>query len=324
MKKIIIYALLVFVCMLSAAAAQIPLWVTDRTAQFPEQQYVSALGSGGTAQEAKDDALSQIALYFNARVSVERNAHLSMVEGGEKHRSISSDLSVTSESELPHLLFTTPFKNGKAKEWFVCAYIERSVASDFCVEKLERCMHSVQTALDPICGRSPSFADMQVLCEEEQALKSVETLLEKLILLSRQPQDDYSIKIRRLRADIEASLAEARSSATFYVAVQGDDDGTLSAVIKEILVSQGMTLSTSGRYCVSGSVAMAMSENDVGVFACPNLSLVVVDETSGKSVYSFAKQYKRWGHKTADNARARALVEVTKDIRENFRPIGEI
>ncbi len=69
---------------------------------------------------------------------------------------------------------------------------------------------------------------------------------------------------------------------------------------------------------------MAMSENDVGVFACPNLSLVVVDETSGKSVYSFAKQYKRWGHKTADNARARALVEVTKDIRENFRPIGEI
>ncbi len=322
MRKFIIYIFLVLVHSLSPIAAQnVPLWVTNRTAQFPEQHYVSALGSGGSMQEAKDDALSQIALYFNARVSVEQNAHLSMTEGGEKHRSIENGVSVKSEAEVPQCLFTTPFKNGKDGECFVCAYIERSVAADFCTAQLEQCVSSVQIALDSFSKKNPSFEDMQILSEEKHNLARPAKLLENLILLSRSTQDAHSSKIRHLRADMESSLAKARSVSTFRVAVQGDD-GTLSAVIKEILVSQGMTLSPRGRYCVSGNLSMTFSENDIGVFARPNISLNVIDEASGKSIYSFIKQYKKWGHKNADGARAKALVEVEKDIRENFRPAG--
>ena len=325
MRKFIVIASLLFAHSLSAIAAQkVPLWVTNRTAQFPDNQYVSALGSGSTMQEAKDDALSQLALYFNAQVAVEQNAHLSMTEGGEKHRSIENGVSVKSDAEVPQCSFTTPFRNEKPVEWFVCAYIERSVAADFCTAQLERCVSSVQIALNSFSKKSPSFADMQILSEEKHNLARAEKLLENLILLSRSAQDTHSAKIRRLRADMEASLAKARSVATFRVAIQGDNGGEISTAIKKILVSQGMSLSPRGRYCVSGKLSMTFSENDVGVFARPNISLNVIDEASGKSVYSFIKQYKKRGHKNADGARTKALVEVEKDIRENFRPAGEI
>lgn len=324
MKKLHPLIFLGLVYALSTMTAQtVPLWVSDRTAQFSDRQYVSALGNGNTAQEAKDDALSQIALYFNARISVERNAHLAMTEGKEKHRSIDSDVSVGSEAELPQLLFTAPFKHEKTNEWFVCAYIERSAATDFCTAQLECCLFSVQAALDTLSEKNPTFADMQILSEEKHTVARAEMLLKNLIALSRQSQNAYTVKLKKLCADMDTLLAKARSGATFHVVVKGDDSEMLSAIIQETLVSQGMTLSSHGRYCVLGNIAMALSKNNVGVFACPNVSLSVVDETSGNPVYSFARQYKKWGHKNEDGARAKALAEVEKDIREHFCPVGE-
>lgn len=325
MKKLYSLVFLAFVYALSTMTAQtVPLWVSNRTAQFSDRQYVSALGNGNTAQEAKDDALSQMALYFNARISVERNTHFVMTEGKEKHRSIDSGVSVESEAELPQVLFTAPFKYEKTDEWFVCAYIERSTATDFCTAHLERCLFSVQSALDTLSEKNPSFADMQILSEEKRNLARAEMLVKNLIALSRQSQDAYTVKLKKLHADMDALLAKARSGATFHVIVKGDDSEMLSSIIKETLVSQGMTLSPHGRYCVLGNIAMTLSTNDVGVFMRPTVSLSVVDETSGNPVYSFARQYKKWGHKNADGARAKALAEVEKDIREYFCPVGEL
>ena len=49
----------------------------------------------------------------------------------------------------------------------------------------------------------------------------------------------------------------------------------------------------------------------------------VIDRKTGETVYTYKRQYPKWGHKTKDAAKSKAIAEVEKDLRENFHPAGE-
>lgn len=79
---------LLFICTLlslTAVAQDAPLWVTDRTARFPDSRFVSALGSGQSVREAKTDAASQIAFYFNAHVQAKNETYRDSVNHKNTH-----------------------------------------------------------------------------------------------------------------------------------------------------------------------------------------------------------------------------------------------
>lgn len=322
MKSIIRIVFLALVVAWPAVAQDAPLWVLDKNACFPDVQFVSALGSGTTAQGAGDDAVSQISLHFNAHVAVERGTYFRMTEGSEKRRAAENAVSVSSDADLPALSFTAPFRSDKTGEWFVCAYIERPAAAEFYRSRLDRILASAERAVASVSGRDVSLADVGTLAAAKESLAQADGIVESLSAVSRRAQDGYDAKILRLRGEVGALLGKATRGATFRIAIQGDGSDTIATVIGEILAAQGLSVSARGRYCVSGSIALSLSENEVGVFARPSASLRVVDGQSEESVYSFVRQYAKWGHKTEAGARAKALAEVEKDLRAHFRPAG--
>lgn len=307
---------------LTATAQDAPLWVSDRTARFPDSRFVSALGSGQSVREAETDAASQIAFYFNAHVQAKNETYLDVIDGGQKRRTAQSGVSVSSDTELPQLQFTSPWQNRHTGEYVVCAYIERS-AADFCRTRLEQKLSAVQTVLDSIKGSNVSLADIQPLSEAKKNLSEADVLLENVIALSQKPQKTLAERIEALRRNTDTLLAGAKRNATVSVSIQGDDDGTLKTVLEEIAESQGAVVSERGRYRISGRLTMTFSENEVGFFARPGISLRVIDSSTQETVYTFVRQYQKWGHKSKDAAKTKAVVEVEKDLRKNFRPAGE-
>lgn len=324
MKRFIYVAFFMFVSTLSVVAQDVPLWVESRTARFPDQQFVSALGIGVTKQASRNDALSQIALYFNSHVAVEQETQFRMAEGGEKWRAAEQNVSVTADVELPQLQFTAPFKNDKTGEWYICAYIDRTAAVSFCTARLERLLVAAKNAVETVSGGGSSLEDMRRLSAARAQLDEADALVDRLVALSRRGQDQYSARVLRLRNDCDTQFDKARRSATFKISVAGDGGMSVSTTIEEVLAAQGMRSAANGRYRISGRVTMELSENEVGVFARPGISLHVVDERSGETVYSFSRQYKKLGHKDVDGARAKAITEIEKDIRASFRPGGEM
>lgn len=322
MNSIIRIVFLAFAVAWSAAAQDAPLWVLDKNACFPDAQFVSALGSGTTVQGAGDDAVSQISLYFDARVAVERGTYLRMTEGSEKRRAAESTVSVSSDAELPLLSFTAPFRSDKSGEWFVCAYIERPAAAEFYRSRLDRILAAAERTVAAASGRDVSLADVGALAAAKDSLSQADRMVESLSAISRRAQDGYDARILRLRGEVGTLLGKATRGATFRIAIQGDGGDSIATVIGEILAAQGLSVSERGRYCVSGSITLSLSENDVGVFVRPGASLRVIDGQSGESVYSFVRQYAKWGHKTESLAREKAIAEVEKDLRAHFRPAG--
>lgn len=69
MRKYVL-SVFVFLQFLSLFAASVPKWVSDVDSEFPKEKYIARLGSGNTVENARTDALGQIAGFFKSEVVV--------------------------------------------------------------------------------------------------------------------------------------------------------------------------------------------------------------------------------------------------------------
>ena len=67
MRKYVL-SVFVFLQFLSLFAASVPKWVSDVDSEFPKEKYIARLGSGNTVENARTDALGQIAGFFKSEV----------------------------------------------------------------------------------------------------------------------------------------------------------------------------------------------------------------------------------------------------------------
>jgi hypothetical protein len=54
------------------AAEPEPRWVRDKNLEYPDSRYISGLGMGKGQEEARDAALSEVALYFGTTIEVQK------------------------------------------------------------------------------------------------------------------------------------------------------------------------------------------------------------------------------------------------------------
>ena len=101
--KFLIHFFIIFSLFFNVSAQERPQWVSDRLEAFPEHLYISAVGIGSSVQEAKNDGISQLALYFNTRVQSEQRTNLYVQENESKKRTHLSQYCLTTPS-LVHFI----------------------------------------------------------------------------------------------------------------------------------------------------------------------------------------------------------------------------
>ena len=321
--KFLIHFFIIFSLFFNVSAQERPQWVSDRLEAFPEHLYISAVGIGSSVQEAKNDGISQLALYFNTRVQSEQRTNLYVQENESKKRTAQSDISVSSNVELPNLSFTSPYFNKSRSEYLICTYIDRSSAAEFYRQKLEQNLSLVQNILDRAKEKTSSLSTISSLSDGRQKLTESNEFLKNYMALSKNPKETYSVQILKFQKEIDSLFSAARKNATFLVQIKGDENETIKTILEEILESQNFIVSERSSYRISGSMNIVFSENDIALFARPSISLSIIDRKTGETVYTYKRQYPKWGHKTKDAAKSKAIAEVEKDLRENFHPAGK-
>lgn len=118
-------------CVQNVFAKKAPVWFDDRESVFPRSEYISAVGEGYTPEEARNDALKQISLFFDSQVSLasELVQEYSETEVNEFYKSASSKqvsekVKIDSVSDFFCVEFTDVLK-GK-KKYYVCAFINKN------------------------------------------------------------------------------------------------------------------------------------------------------------------------------------------------------
>ena len=302
-------------------AEEPPLWYANKNVMYPETVFISAIGSGRSAVAAKEDALTQLALYFNAHISVNTSTDYSISQQNtvvNSHRQVSGGTVVVSESDLPAVQFSEAFYNENRHNWAVCAYISKEQATEICKVNLQNGISEVQSLLSVaeslgIFGRFSAVA---------KAVDQAESLLrdgEMLCIVNPESRNSMEqvfdlIEISRRQFDT------IKQQMTFRVDVINDPTGTFTTIFQELLSSNGFIVSSqNARYTVVADIYASESENPVGVFVRPGITISISENAgTGKFLSSYSKQYPKYGHISLEGAYAKAYAEIEKDLRLHF------
>lgn len=301
------------------SASHAPVWFIDRTLAYSSLVYVSATGSGFSEAAARDDAAAQISMYFESRITVSRSSGMAVSGMGNfvsKSGYAAAETRIDSESVIPGILFTDVFwSGGKAH---VCAYVNRDECAASFSSRIESILSRAASSIQSCRSKSASPAALSVLNSVRSELLSVQPHALHLSVLEPEKGADYQRAADKLFSECAELSEKIRSRLTFSVSIEGDRDGVIANVLKEILEEAGFSCVSEKKalYSVSGKITASESQNKIGFFVRPAVLLHISGGDSG--ALSYSRQYEKYGHTAMDAAYRKAYIEVEKDLRQNF------
>ena len=276
---------------------------------------------GATLQASRENAISELILYFDSHISVNTTSELYIQEtkdSFDKRKSLSHQVSVASEGELPSLSFTDAFFDKECQEWYICAYINKDEFVKISLQEVEKGIIEVESTLARLKEYSPFLQFINL----SKILKDIETLQKRakhISVLDFENGERVYSTIINLKNSSFLQKEELKSHLTFSIHIENDFEDIISTALEEILEKEGFIRSSDAKLILRGSLKTAITKNNAGVFATPRLSVQIIDAKSGGvPVASYTKAYKKWGHMNEEGALKKACVEVEKDLRQHF------
>ena len=222
---------------------------------------------------------------------------------------------------MPLLSFTEAFFHKQSGKWYTCASINKKEAAKIYAAELQAGIKNTGLTLKSLQTASSftKFVDLSKTIKEMTALQKT---AEKLTVFDFANGKNLHSTVITLKNDCTAQRQMLKDQMKFSIRIENDYDDAVAIALQEILENEGFIYAPDGTLCLTGSIKTAITENDAGVFVTPRLSLNIIDTKNGrKSLASYAKAYKRWGHINVEGAKKKAFVEVEKDLRAHFMEI---
>jgi len=301
-----------------------PAWYLDKELQYPSRSYISAVGEGKTKADAEANAVASVSLFFNTRAEVRNEVLREFNEAVTNNTTAFSGKTYTrenavirSETEFLGIHFATPWQDAKTQQWAVLAYIDRKEAAGIYESRISANMVSINALAQDAEQEKEVFYICALLSKAMAIGNITEELVKIAVMVDSSARTQYaSIPIQI--GNIRTKYRSFRDSISFGIQASGaDNSNRIELTLRELFEQQGFVISSKNpMYQVSVKLNMNEEKGTEYFFVRPGLTVSV--ERSGKTLFSYSKNYPRVSHTTNDGAYNRAIIAVEKDLRENF------
>jgi hypothetical protein len=325
--RIMLFSLLLIVLHVGPLSAQsgAPSWYFDKGKSYPDLSFITATGEGKTRAEAETAAVAQISLYFNTSTEVRNEAirqfNQSVTNNTtdfSKKTYITESVVIKSEEEFLGVRFAAPWQDQRRGVWTALAYINREEAAQIYDSKIAANMAVINSLATDASGDAEPLYVVSLLARAQGICDLVEEYIKAAAVVDTQSTHKHkedSAKIQEIRSNYRSE----RDSLRFTVAVTSpENSGRIERKLNDLFEDSGyVTTPSGGMYTVNVKLTGNEVINDAGNFV--TLGLVVRIERAGNIIFSYSKNYDRFGHRTSmSTAYTRALYPVEEDLEENF------
>lgn len=236
-----------FICLFASpffAKTSEPDWFKNWRILYPETEYIVQRGRGDSEEQAKTDALAQIARYFQTNVNANLTTSLQSVTSGDtvsETTNIQNEVSVMSNVELFGLEYTDSYYFKKEKKWYSLAFIKRENAWIQYKPKIE----DAKSAFYAIYDAASKEEDLLLRCSMyKKAFVSGQDFLQRLEygrILTSEKEAEYKDD-RRVLSEIPALIEKEKSSCTIFIEVQGDYERIVQSSLTDVFKNAGFRL----------------------------------------------------------------------------------
>ena len=269
-----------------------PEWITNKKEIFPDSQYLAQLGTGTTAAEAKNNAIAQLASYFNTTVK-------SLIEGetytynttndpGKVDRTVKSSVVTYTDLNLFALETEEPYFLSRENKWYCCAHINRKDAWNQYEPLVRDNKNSFYSIFELAKETKEPLERIKIYSQTETASEIFLASLYRATMLSKKLTDEAFAQDRAVIASIPGLVQKEKNNCVMCVKTQGDFGGTISSAVNQVFSQIGFTTSDNEEksyYIVETVVDYnEVKENDLFVYF-PSVKLIVKSQQKTLYVY---------------------------------------
>jgi len=316
MKKVLIILLLIM--SFSAHAKKIPNWYEHKYLEFPDEFFLTFIGSGKDENAAKNNALSEISLFFETKAEVLQNFSESYENQNLlKSRSFSAKKysEFSSNAEFFGVKYTTPFWDGT--EMHILAYIERENAFSACKQKIDLNSRKMEDLLIVAEDINNPFMALEAANEAIPIAEETVPLIHAAQLLKSVGSNYFLETISRIQR-VYSSFLRASENRTVALFVVNDKDGIVYNEISKLLGSIECTVSSTDGICkMFVNVEPNREDLPAGIFLHASLNVVLKGGTD-EVIFSYTRNFDKKGAKTEQLAYRLMFMEIQSELDSSF------
>lgn len=303
-----------------AKPAPEPDWFKNYRKTYPNSEYIAQRGSGTSAEDAKTDAASQLARYFQSSVTANLETAMTSITTGseiQEETRIIDEVSVTSEVEFIGLEFTESYFYKPENKWYAVAYIVREDAWIQYKPKIDAARKQFNNFYKKAAAEEDPYTKISLL---KNALDSSINYMEKLEygrIILPQEEEKYESDLD-LISEIPSVIETEMKKLTVTVQVSGDYGNIIETAVKNVLKKNGFIVAQNGNYIALVNVDSNITGQDP--YAIYPAVQVTVESTAGKAVAAYeSKITEKTVAYTVENAQKKAFPKLAEKINQEMK-----
>ncbi|WP_191013822.1 LPP20 family lipoprotein [Treponema zioleckii] len=318
-----VISLLSFVFLFESCATVSSAWLTDRETSYPPSKYISALGSGGTVQEAQQNALGEIAYFFSTSVKTShelvntyKETKINDFYESVEHRQIQEKSQIDSEAQLFCVQFSTPAKKGGL--FHTVAYIDRESAYKTYIDNI-KVNTIILRSLIVLAEKHDFPFECVAASKKGVAVANMTAQMLKNVHALKMGNEDFSETENLIDRMFQAHKKNL-SSVTLSLSVENDWNGTVFRTLSELLENEGFAITKNGEnVALVAQIEPNRSENAAGVFLTCGLKIRAVDSAE-RVVFSYTRSFERIGAPAQyeEVAWRKSFSSIATELRTSF------
>ena len=315
-KKIVLsvtFLLMIVSCL--CAGKKRPEWIAQPYSLYPANRYLCGLGMAKELNNAQNEALKNIAGFFETRViavTKTMESEKSSLSGSKSSSETSSSIKAIAEGTIKYTQIKETWQDPKTKTYYALAVMDKIAVQniyrneiDDCEEFIENCLEKndnpliryagILSAIDKLQQTQDAYTYYNALASDSGTLLKPFHSLQELMELRTSTARDIPLQIR----------------------VTGDSSGILDASLKNVINQMGLQEKDNSEYQIVAVVHPEPSKTLGQQFFQP-LRLNISFNYGEKNLFSFVDKTEQGGS-TIEEATSRGIRVLAQNIENKFR-----
>lgn len=303
-----------------------PKWISDqgRLELFPENQFVSQLAYGNSAQESKENASANVSEYIKSTVVSSTTSHYFYQENNNSFsetKELKEDISITTENDLYKVEYTNPYYYPDLGQFVCVAFINRAQAFNFVKPKLDNAKNKFPIAYSDALSKESLLEKIIGIKNAQKALVEFYEVYDFARAIASEKTKTYE-EIDSLAKDSFVKLREISSSILMKIEGGGDTEllknsGIVSELANLFEKLDFIVGESRQSNCVALIEVKSMITETPSTFETyPEISIRIIEK--GVERISYSKKLSKIAGFDKETVTRRINIALVKEIKSSF------
>ncbi|OQC05269.1 MAG: hypothetical protein BWX76_00782 [Candidatus Cloacimonetes bacterium ADurb.Bin089] len=292
-----------------------PEWISQPYSLYPENRYLCGLGMAKELNNAQNEALKNIAGFFETRViavTKTMESEKSSLSGYQTSSETSSSVKAIADGTIKYTQIKETWQDPKTETYYALAVMDKIAVQNIYRKEIDDCEEFIENCLTPTDNPLVHYAQILSAIDKLQQTQDAYTYYNALA-------SDSGIRLRPFHSLQE--LMELRTSTAraipLQIKVAGDSSGILDASLKNVINQMGLQENDNSEYKIVATVNPEPYKS-LGQQLFQPLRLNISFNYREKNLFSFVDKTEQGGS-TIEEATSRGIRVLAQNIENKFR-----